>query len=143
QAAAEMMRVCKRGGRIGMANWTPDGFVGQMFKTLGKHLPPPAGMKSPALWGVRARLEEMFGHEATSIHCESRTFNFRYRSPQHMLDVFKTYDGPVLKAFAALSEQGQANLAADLLALIERFNCAGDKTMVVPSEYLEIVITKR
>ena len=143
KAASELLRVCRSGGKIGMANWTPDGFIGQLFKTLGKYLPPPAGAKSPALWGTKARLTEMFGTSATSIKAESRNFTFRYRSPEHFLDIFKTYYGPTLKAFAALDEANQRGLANDLLALIGRMNRAEDGTMVLASEYLEIVITKR
>ena len=143
RAAAELLRVCKPGGQIGLANWTPEGFIGQVFKTLGKYLPPPAGAKSPALWGTRARLTEMFDAEARSIKAESRLFKFRYRSPEHFLDVFKTYYGPVLKAFAALEPAKQEELHNDLHALIVRMNRSGDGTMVVPSEYLEVVITKR
>ena len=103
RAAAEMVRVCKRGGKIGLANWTPEGFIGQLFKTIGKHVPPPAGAKSPALWGTRARIAELFEPHATSIKSAQRNFVFRYRSPEHWLEVFKTYYGPVLKAFAALA----------------------------------------
>ena len=143
QAASEMMRVCKRGGRIGLANWTPDGFIGQVFKTLGKYLPPPAGAKSPALWGTRAALNEMFGSQASSIKAEPRFFNFRYKSAEHFLDVFKTYYGPVLKAFAALDAAAQQDLHNDLYALIVRMNKSGDATMVVPSEYLEVVVTRK
>jgi ubiquinone/menaquinone biosynthesis C-methylase UbiE len=143
QAAAELLRVCKSGGQIGLANWTPDGFIGQMFKTLGKYLPPPAGVKSPMLWGTRERLTEMFGPAAISIRAEPRYFNFRYRSAEHFLEVFRTYYGPMLKAFAALDETKQNGLKADLHALIARMNKANDGPMVVPSEYLEIAITKR
>ena len=143
KAAAELLRVCKPGGKIGLANWTPEGFIGQLFKTLGKHLPPPAGVKSPALWGTRARLNEMFGARASEIESEPRMFVFRYRSPQHWLDVFKTYYGPMLKAFAALEATAQAALARDLLALVGDFNRADDGTVAVHSEYLEVVITKR
>ncbi|WKA29068.1 class I SAM-dependent methyltransferase [Bradyrhizobium roseum] len=143
RAAAELMRVCKPGGKIGLANWTPDGFIGQLFKTLGKHLPPPAGTRSPALWGTPARLHDMFDAGARSIRTESRLFKFRYRSPSHFLDVFKTYYGPVLKAFAALEPAKQEELHNDLHALIVRMNRSGDGTMVVPSEYLEVVITKQ
>jgi hypothetical protein len=135
--------VCRSGGKIGLANWTPDGFIGQLFKTLGKYLPPPAGAKSPALWGTRARITEMFGASAASIKAEPRTFAFRYRSPQHFLDVFRTYYGPTLKAFAALDAGKGHEFASDLLALVGRMNRAEDGTMVVRSEYLEIVITKR
>jgi ubiquinone/menaquinone biosynthesis C-methylase UbiE len=143
RAAAELIRVCKPRGQIGLANWTPEGFIGQVFKTLGKYLPPPAGTRSPALWGTRARLTEMFGAEARSISAEPRIFKFRYRSPAHFLDVFKTYYGPVLKAFAALDPVKQEELHNDLHALIVRMNSSGDSTMVVPSEYLEVVITRR
>ena len=141
QAAAEMIRVCKAGGKIGLANWTPNGFIGQLFKTIGKHLPPPAGVKSPALWGTQTRLEELFGPKASAITTEPRNFVFRYRSPQHWLDVFRTYYGPLLKAFAGLQPAAQASLATDVLVLIEKFNRSGDTSMVVPSEYLEVVIT--
>ena len=142
KAAAEMLRVCKPNGRIGMANWTPEGFIGQVFKTLGKHLPPPPGAKSPALWGTRTRLDEMFGNGALTIKTESRNFNFRYRSPEHFMDVFKTYYGPMLKAFAALDEPKRKHLHDDLIALITQMNTANDGTMVVPSEYLEVVILR-
>jgi ubiquinone/menaquinone biosynthesis C-methylase UbiE len=143
QAAAELLRVCKPKGKIGLANWTPDGFIGQVFKTLGKYLPPPAGTRSPAMWGTRTRLSEMFDAGASSVTAQSRIFNFRYRSADHFLDVFRTYYGPVLKAFAALSPAKQEELQDDLHALIVRMNRSGDRTMVVPSEYLEVVITKR
>jgi ubiquinone/menaquinone biosynthesis C-methylase UbiE len=142
KAASELLRVCKPGGRIGLANWTPEGFIGQVFKTLGKYLPPPSGAKSPALWGTRAALEEMFGAQSRSIKAEPRLFNFRYRSPEHFLDVFRTFYGPVLKAFATPDTASQQNLRNDLHALIVRMNKSGDATMVVPSEYLEVVITR-
>jgi ubiquinone/menaquinone biosynthesis C-methylase UbiE len=143
KAASELLRVCKSGGKIGLANWTPDGFIGQLFKTLGKYLPPPAGAKSPAMWGTQARVNEMFGTSAASIKAEKRNFAFRYRSPMHFLDVFRTYYGPTLKAFAALDETNQLRLADDILKLIASMNRAEDGTMVLPSEYLEIVIVKR
>jgi len=143
KAAAEMLRVCRSGGKIGLANWTPEGFIGQLFKTLGKYLPPPAGARSPALWGTRARITEMFGPSALVINAVPRNFMFRYRSPEHFLEIFKNYYGPMLKAFAALDAANQQGLRADLLALIGRMNRAEDGTMIVPSEYLEIVITRR
>jgi hypothetical protein len=114
-----------------------------VFKTLGKYLPPPAGVKSPALWGTEARIAEMFGASASDIRSEPRHFMFRYRSPAHFIEVFKTYYGPVLKAFAALDADKQDALERDLLALITTLNRAEDGTMVVASEYLEIVIAKR
>jgi ubiquinone/menaquinone biosynthesis C-methylase UbiE len=143
KAASELLRVCRPGGKIGLANWTPEGFIGQLFKTLGKHLAPPAGVKSPALWGTRARLNEMFGAQASEIKAMPRMFVFRYRSAQHWLDVFKTYYGPMLKAFAALDANAQAALARDLLALVGEFNRAEDGTVAAHAEYLEVVITKR
>ena len=143
RAAAELLRVCKPKGQIGLANWTPEGFIGQVFKTLGKYLPPPDGVKSPALWGTRARLAEMFGPDASQVKCETRMFNFRYRSADHFLHVFQTFYGPVLKAFAALDPSRQEVLHNDLHALVVRMNRARDGSMVVASEYLEVVITKR
>jgi ubiquinone/menaquinone biosynthesis C-methylase UbiE len=143
RAAAELARVCKRGGKIGLANWTPEGFIGQVFKTLGKYLPPPAGARSPALWGTEARLKEMFGASSSAIRAERRHFVFRYRSPEHFLDVFKSYYGPMLKAFGALDAANQQKLHQDLMALIGPLNRASDGTMVLPSEYLEVVITRR
>jgi SAM-dependent methyltransferase len=139
RAAAQLLRVCKPGGKIGLANWTPDGFIGQVFKTLGAHLPPPAGVKSPALWGTEDRLTTLF--PGATVHSTRRDFTFRYRSASHWLEVFRTWYGPVLKAFAALDAPGQARLEADLLALVGRMNRSGDGTMVVPASYLEVVIT--
>jgi SAM-dependent methyltransferase len=141
KAAAEMLRVCKSGGKIGLANWTPDGFIGQIFKTLGKHLPPPEGVKSPALWGTPDRLSQLFGAGAASIACPQRDFIFRYRSPSHFIDTFRTYYGPVHKAVAALGDKAGPFLA-DLEEVIGRFNRARDGTMVVPGSYLEVVIVK-
>lgn len=143
RAAAELIRVCKSGGKIGLANWTPDGFIGQLFRTIGKHVPPPTGARSPALWGTRSRLAELFELHAASIQSKSRHFVFRYRSPEHWLEIFKTYYGPVLRTFAALPPPSQSQLRLDLLSLIERFNRSGDGSMVVPSEYLEVVITRQ
>jgi ubiquinone/menaquinone biosynthesis C-methylase UbiE len=142
RAAAELVRVCRRGGKIGLANWTPEGFIGQVFKTIGRHVPPPAGARSPALWGTRARLAELFEPHAASIKSAQRNFVFRYRSPAHWIEVFRTYYGPLLKAFAALAPAGQAALEQDLVTLIGQFNRSGDATMVVPAEYLEVVVTR-
>ena len=140
KAAAEMARACKPGGRIGLANWTPASFVGQIFKTMGKYLPPPAGVKSPALWGTEERLHELFGERLESIEIERRNFVFRYHSANHWLEVFRTYYGPMHKSFGALDAGKQEELATDLVALAESFNRATDGTLVAPSEYIEVVI---
>jgi ubiquinone/menaquinone biosynthesis C-methylase UbiE len=139
--AAEMLRVCRTGGKIGLANWTPDGFIGALFKVIGRYLPPPAGMKSPALWGTREHLAELFGQQVT-VTAEKRNFMFRYLSDDHWLEIFRTYYGPVLKAFESLDPAMRPALNADIKALIGRFNLARDGTMVVPSEYLQVVIEK-
>lgn len=141
RAAAEMLRVCRGGGKIGLANWTPEGFIGQVFKTIGRHVPPPAGVRPPSQWGTRARLEELFGHAAT-VAAEPRHFTFRYRSPAHFVGIFRQWYGPVVKAFAALSEDRRPELEADLLDTVARFNRADDGTVVAPGEYLEVVVTK-
>ncbi len=143
KAAAELARVCRSGGRIGLANWTPEGFIGQVFKTLGRRLPPPAGVQPAALWGVESHLQSLFAGQAASIDVNRRIFNFRYRSPAHFLDVFRTWYGPVHKAFAALSPADAAGLEEDLTQLLNKSNRAGPATLVVPGEYLEVVVTKR
>jgi hypothetical protein len=143
RAAAEMVRVCRSGGRIGLANWTPEGFIGQMFKTIGKYLPPPTGARSPAVWGTREWLQTTFGAAASALTAEPRHFTFRYRSAQHFLGIFRAYYGPMLKAFEMLEEAGGKALARDIIDLVGCFNTSNDETMVVPSEYLEVVITKR
>jgi ubiquinone/menaquinone biosynthesis C-methylase UbiE len=142
RAAAELTRVCRPGGRIGLANWTPEGFIGQLFKTIGKHVPPPSGVKSPALWGTRQRIEDLFGSAAASIRVEPAQFVFRYRSPEHWLHVFRSYYGPLLKTYSALEPAAQAELTEDVIGLIGRFNRATDGSMVVPSDYVEVVIAR-
>jgi ubiquinone/menaquinone biosynthesis C-methylase UbiE len=142
KAASELLRVCRPGGVIGMANWTPDGFIGQLFKTLGRHIAPPAGVSSPALWGTRPWIEEQFKPAARAIDMDEKMFVFRYRSPEHFMDVFRTFYGPVHKAFLALDQAGQSALAKDLIETIGRFNTATDGSMRVPSAYSEILITK-
>jgi SAM-dependent methyltransferase len=142
KAAAEMARVCRKGGRIGLANWTPDGFIGQLFKTLGRHLPPPAGAQPPPLWGTETHLRSLFGANAARIDVTARMFNFRYRSAAHFIDVFRTWYGPVHKAFLALPTDKAQALEQDLDKLLTGMNRAGPSSLVVPSEYLEIVIMK-
>ena len=143
KAASELARVCKPGGRIGLANWTPESFIGQLFKTIGKYIPPAPGVKSPALWGTKARLEELFGKTAREIRTTSRDFVFRYRSPAHWIEVFRTYYGPMNKTFGALDAEKQVAFTQDVLALMERDNRSGDRTLVLPSEYLEVVIERK
>lgn len=141
-AAKEMLRVCRPGGKIGMANWTPDSFIGQLFKTVGKYVPPAPGVKSPALWGSKPHLQALFG-PSSQITTQHRHFVFRYKSPAHWVEIFKTYYGPVLKAFAAVNTDSRQSLEGDLFALLDAFNTAKDGTLVAPGEYLEVVITKQ
>jgi ubiquinone/menaquinone biosynthesis C-methylase UbiE len=143
KAAAEMARVCRPGGKIGLANWTPGGFVGELFKVIGRYVPPPAGIASPMLWGTREHLQNLFGDGAASIHAAPRDFMFRYLSATHFIDVFKTYYGPMVKAYAALDDGKREALTDDLESLITRLNRAEDGTMVVPGEYLEIVVVRK
>ena len=142
RAATELVRVCRPGGTIGLANWTPESFIGQLFKTLGKYLPPPAGVKSPALWGTQVRLAELFAGKVASIDAQRRDYVFRYRSPAHWLEVFRTWYGPVHKAFGALDTAKQKALADDIEGLMTRLNRAKDGTLVLPSEYLEVVAVR-
>jgi ubiquinone/menaquinone biosynthesis C-methylase UbiE len=142
KAASELLRVCRPGGMIGMANWTPEGFIGQVFKCVSKYIAPPPGVNSPALWGTKPWIEQQFGAQARSIAIDAKAFVFRYRSPEHFVEVFRTYYGPVHKAFLALDPAGQATLAKDLYAMIASLNTATDGTMRVPSGYAEVVITK-
>lgn len=139
KAASEMSRVIRKGGRIGLASWTPEGFIGQLFKIIGKHVTPPAGVKSPALWGTEARLTELFPKH--DVSATKRLFNFRYKSADHWLEIFRNYYGPTHKAFAALDTAGQAALQADILDLLARLNRGGKDSLIVPSEYLEAIVT--
>jgi len=142
QAARELIRVCRPAGKIGLASWTPEGFIGQVFKTIGKYVPPAPGLKSPALWGSKAHLESLFGAQGV-VAAASKTFVFRYKTPRHWVEFFRRYYGPVLKTFAALDPEARVALEAGLYGLIDRFNVARDGTLVLPSEYLEAVITKQ
>ncbi len=143
RSAAEMARVCRPGGRIGLANWTPEGFIGQLFKVLGRHVAPPAGVTPPSMWGVATHVRALFGERAASLNAVPRSFNFRYRSAAHFIEVFRTWYGPTHKAFASLPPPQAEALQHDLTELLERCNRAGPGSLVVPSDYLEIVVTLR
>jgi SAM-dependent methyltransferase len=143
RTAKEMLRVTRAGGRIGMANWTPAGFIGRLFKIIGAYLPPAPGLQSPALWGTPSHLERLFGDEAARIQCIRREFNFRYRSPAHWVQVFRDFYGPTHKAFAALDAKGQTALERDIVALLQEMNIGGTASLVVPGEYVEVIVTKR
>lgn len=141
--AREMLRVVRDGGRIGLSNWTPEGFIGQLFRVIGTYIPAPAGLKSPALWGTEPHIVELFGAQAADIRTVRRNFNFRYRSAAHWIQIFRDFYGPTHKAFAALDPAGQDALAKDITTLLNRCNTAGPASLVVPGEYLEVVIERQ
>lgn len=143
QAASELLRVCRSGGKIGLANWTPTSFVGDLFRTIGKYVPPAPGLKSGALWGTEQRLRELFGDGIASLQTTTRTFMFRYRSAEHWMEVFGSYYGPIVTALSSLDTAGQQGLTRDIFGLLEKYNTATDGTLVVPGEYLEAVAIKR
>jgi len=142
RAASELLRVVKPGGRIGLANWTPDGFIGQLFKLMGRHAPPAPGLDSPAAWGMETRLVELFGPYASNLRTERKAYVFRYLSAQHWVDIFRRFYGPVHKAFLALDPARQSQLNDELLALLEKHNRGGSESLIVPSDYLEVVVTR-
>jgi len=141
QAASELMRVCRPGGRIGLACWTPQGFLGQLFQVVAKYVPPIPGVQSPLLWGTEQHIHDLFSGSA-SIEQTVREFAFRYHSPEHWVDVFRSFYGPTHKAFQALDAGRQAALEADLIALLQKWDRGGAAGLVVPGEYLETVITR-
>jgi SAM-dependent methyltransferase len=143
QAAAELLRVTRPGGTIALASWTPDGFIGELFRTVGAHVPPPAGVEPPMLWGTERHLRELFGEEISSLEVTERTFTFRFASPEEFVDFFRRWYGPTLKAFAALEGPSRDALEADLTALAQRWDRLGDGAAAIPSTYLEAVATKR
>jgi ubiquinone/menaquinone biosynthesis C-methylase UbiE len=143
KTAAELLRVCRAGGRIGMANWTPEGLVGGgMFAAIAKHAPPPPGVKPPSLWATEGRLRELFGDGISELRVEPQTINFRYRSPEHWMEFFGTYFGPIKMAFARVGDDGAAALEHDLLEVMRAHNRAGDKALVAPAAYVEVVATR-
>ena len=143
KVAEELLRICRSGGKIALANWTPDGFIGNMFRTLGKHVPPPPGIKPPPLWGTEERLRELLGEDIASLEVTRRSYMFRYPSAGHFVEYFRSYYGPTLKAFESLEPEGQRSLAEDLEELLTQWNTSGDATVVVPSDYLEVVAVRR
>ena len=143
RAAEELLRICRPGGKIGLANWTPDGFIGHMFRTLGKYVPPPPGIKPPPLWGTEERLRELLGEGVASLEVMQRSYKWRYPSVGHFVEYFRTYYGPTLKAFESLDRDGQEALAKDLEELFERWNTSDDATLIVPSDYLEVIAVRR
>ena len=143
KAAGELLRVCRPGGKIGLANWTPDGWAGEFFRTVGKHLPAPPGIQPPPLWGTEERLRELFGEEVTSLEVTRRSYLLRYPSAKRFIEHYRAYFGPIRKTFESLDEAGQESLAQDLEELLGRWNTSGDGTLVVPSEYLEVVAVRR
>jgi ubiquinone/menaquinone biosynthesis C-methylase UbiE len=142
RAARELARACRPGGRIALASWTPDGFIGEMLRVVGRHVPPPpAGAKPPALWGTEAHVRELFGGAARELRASRREFTFRYASARHFVDVFRRWYGPTVQAFKNLDAGAQEALARDLEALLARRHRGGGG-LVVPGEYLEVVITR-
>ncbi|RLJ99994.1 class I SAM-dependent methyltransferase [Ruegeria conchae] len=143
QSAAELQRVVKAGGKIGMANWTPESFIGQLFKTIGKHVPPPAGVNSPAMWGSRDWIDQNFGTRCAVKSFRRKNFMFRYRSAEHFMEYFRTFYGPMQKAFEALDAEGQTSLRNDMMALIKRFDISTNDSLCISSEYAEIIVERR
>ena len=142
RAAAEMLRVCRPGGCIGIANWTPDSFISEVFKLIGRFLPPPAGVKPPSRWGDRTWIEATFGPHAASLTIQVKNFVFRYASAQEFLDELRRYYGPIHKAFGTLDAAGQAALEAEFLVLMARFDTGSGGTLQLPSSYAEVLIVK-
>jgi ubiquinone/menaquinone biosynthesis C-methylase UbiE len=142
EAAQELLRVCRSGGKIGMANWTPDSFIGTMFRTIAGYVPPPPTLKPPTLWGTEERLRELFSEQLASLRTTKRNFIFRFRSPEQWLNFHRSYFGPLVKVYELLSVDKHESLSQDLLALVRRYNRSGDETVVLPGEYLEVVVTK-
>ncbi len=143
KAASEVLRVCRSGGKIGLANWTPTGFIGDLFHLIGKYVPPPSGLKPAALWGTEERLRDLFGEGIASLWTTKRDFIFRYRSASHWLDVFGTFYGPMVTTLQALDATRQEQFSHEVISLLESYNHAKDGTLTVPSEYLEAVAIRR
>jgi SAM-dependent methyltransferase len=143
KAAAELLRVVRPGGKIGLANWVPDGYVGDLFRTMGKYVPPPAGLKPPFRWGTEEGLRELLGDGIGSLQSRRRSFMWRFPSARHHVEFMRSYYGPLQKAFETLDEAGQEALKEDLISVVEHYNHSGDGTAVWPADYLEVVATRR
>ncbi len=143
QAAAELLRVCRPGGTIALASWTPEGFIGELFRTVGGHVPPPAGVRSPMLWGTEAHLRELMGDSICSLEVAERTFTFRFTSAEDFVAFFRTWYGPTLKAFAAVEGSARDALEQDLVALARRFDRLGTDAIAIPATYTEAVAITR
>jgi ubiquinone/menaquinone biosynthesis C-methylase UbiE len=139
RAADELLRVCRPGGTIALASWTPVGFIGELFRTVSKHVQPPPGLRSPMLWGTESHLRELFGDGVASLEVKERTFTFRFRSAEEFVAFFRTWYGPTLKAFSALENSAREQLEADLVALAQRFDRLGSDAIAVPATYAEAV----
>ena len=143
QAAAELLRVCRPGGTLGLVNWTPTGFIGQLLRTVGKHVPPPAGVRPPPQWGTEERLGELLGDAVSRLDIQRRTYVFRFRSPDDFATFFRDNYGPVHKAFGPLDEPGRERFYADLTALAREHDQEEGPSVAMPAEYLEVVATRR
>jgi len=143
RAAGELLRVTRSGGRIGLASWTPEGFIGDLFRVIARFSPPPPGVRSPMLWGSEPHIVHLFGAHAADIRCERRYFQFRYRSAAHWIQMFRSFYGPTHRLYGALDSEQQARLSASITELLERLNTGGPRSLVVPGEYLEVVITRQ
>lgn len=143
RAAAELLRVCKTGGTIGLISWTPEGFLGQLIALNAQHLPVPPGLDAPTRWGTEIGIQALLGNGITDIRNTPRSIIWRFRSPAHWVDFYRTYFGPVAVAFSFLDEKGKASYESELLNLIDRYNTPSDGTVSISAEYLETIATRR